>query len=114
MDGDKDEKLDLLVEAHGIDDSVAHVCCALSKQICRCMLHKRTADNSKHLEGLCLKVQLEKGHGCKTRGRELVPRSLCSDDTRWCKMIGAPSEVESNSMAMKSDDVVCLLIENDF
>ncbi|CAK9060659.1 unnamed protein product [Durusdinium trenchii] len=60
MHDDKDEeKLDLLVEAHGINDSDAHVCRALLKQICRCMLCQRTTDDSKHLEGLLLKVQLE-------------------------------------------------------
>ena len=60
MDDDKDEaKLDLLVEAHGIDDSDARVCRALSKQICRCMLRQRTTSDSKHLEGLLLNVQLE-------------------------------------------------------
>ncbi|CAK9025228.1 U-box domain-containing protein 51 (Plant U-box protein 51) [Includes: E3 ubiquitin ligase (RING-type E3 ubiquitin transferase) [Durusdinium trenchii] len=60
MDDDKDdEKLDLLVKAHGINDADAHVCRALSKQICRRMLCQRTTSDSKHLEGLLLKVQLE-------------------------------------------------------
>ncbi|CAK9060522.1 unnamed protein product [Durusdinium trenchii] len=61
VDDDKDEeKLELLVKAHELNDSDAEVRFALSKQLSRCMLRQRTTDDGKHLEGLLLKLHLER------------------------------------------------------
>ncbi|CAK9025224.1 unnamed protein product [Durusdinium trenchii] len=61
VDDDKDEeKLELLMKAHELNDSDAEVRFALSKQLGRCMLRQRMTDDGKHLEGLLLKLHLEK------------------------------------------------------
>ncbi|CAK9013794.1 unnamed protein product [Durusdinium trenchii] len=60
-DDEREEKLNLLMKAHGIEASHAHVRDALLKQLCQAMLlQDASVDSNNDSEGLLLRLHLEK------------------------------------------------------
>ena len=60
LDEKHEEKVDFLAKAYELDDSDEDVRCALAKQLSQQISQQGLSDEGKHLEGLLLKVFLEK------------------------------------------------------